>query len=618
MNTQRLAVEYVLWGCVGLLALVLALIWLIALNRNKMKNLKTQMGVSMDVLRNLSPDKGLEENLDRMLEVISDFIAAPTYTFYVLDKKGQTYLLKAVRYLSKEFGEVRPSYSGLASFQQSSYTPPLSIPMNKRVYEIKKVQEGEIPLYYIPVGEKGLMIVGPLDLIKKGSVDNLKVVSEQMNYLLQSLITAEEIRTQSQIVMASGKALQKISNISMDWKTMVEVMIKLCIQSIQAAGGIMITRSGADIDFPVHIGADKELLEHLGEDPDTLHKLYEKVRDQEYVYIRRSDELYYQLPPYFAAAGMETLTLIRLETWQDNLLLLWFEDDGNRAHQEVNMILNTMIEHVRSVIGHQTGLKQFTAVYLDILKMLVKLIDNLNPYTVGYSELMSRYSVAIARQLGLGEEEIKDIALAAYLSNIGVLGLSSSLFEKEGKYTDEEFELMKLHCEVGASIVNVATGNERVASYILHHHERVDGNGYPFGLKDEEIPVGSKILAVVQTFLAKIGGRKYREPLGFNQAIALIESAAGSQLDERIVQVFVDWFKNKRIAAAGSGRPMGACYEMLCVPSAICQSCPAYRRKDIPCWEVENNLCKAHGKDCNSCIVRTEFMTRNEWREAES
>jgi HD-GYP domain-containing protein (c-di-GMP phosphodiesterase class II) len=614
MDLQLLWNQYGVWltaACAVLIAPVPLMYWG---NRAKLKRVESQMDIIKDILRNVNPDKGLEENLDRILEMISYLIEVPTYTFYVLDRKGQSYLLKAVRYQSQDFGAVRPSYSGLVSFQQGSYMPPLSIPVSKRVYEVKKVEEGDIPLFYVPVGEKGLLIIGPLQEIKKENRMNLEVVGEQLQYLLNGLIVSEETRSQAQVVVASGKALHKISNISMDWKTMMEMMIKLCMQSIHASGGFLVQRADDGYEITLQVGLDKDVIQSLKSDPYTLRELHSYIASKDYFFIRRSDELFYQLPPYFAATGMETLTLVRLDAWQDSFLVLWFEEGKAKQEDEISMILNTMIEHVRSVIGHQAGLRQFTNVYLDILKMLVRLIDNLNPYTVGYSELMSRYSVAIARQLQLNEDEIKDVALAAYLSNIGVLGLSTSLFEKEGKYTDEEFELMKLHCEVGASIVTVATGNERVASYIMHHHERMDGNGYPFGLKDEEIPVGAKILAVVQTFLAKTCGRKYREPLPFNQAIGLLRSSAGAQLDESIVNTFIDWYKMKRLDPAVAGRAMGSCSQILCVPAGICSACPAYGRKDIPCWEVENNLCRAHGKDCNSCMVRTEFLTRNEWR----
>lgn len=612
MKTNGLWIPNQTWmmAVVAMVAAVIILFYWV--NKKKLKKLESQFALVKDMNRTVHPDKGLEENLNRLLELVSFIVDAPTYTFYIMDHKKQNFVLKAVRYLSKDYGHVRPSYSGLLEYQSDTYMNPLSLPVSKRVYEIKKVVEGEIPLFFIPVGDKGLILVGPLENIKKKELLQLEVLSEQMSYLLDGLITVEHTRSQAQVVVASGRALQQISSISMDWKTMMDMMIKLCIRSIHASGGFFIQKVNGTYQMTMQVGLDGETLQELYEDQETLELIYSYVSNEPFYFIKRNDESYYQLPPYFAGAGMETFAIQRLEALGDSVFVLYFEEGKLMREQETRMILSTMMAHVQTVMGYQSGLQMFSQAYLDILKMLTRLLDNLNPYTVGYSELMSLYSVSIARQLELEADEIKDIALAAYLSNIGVLGLSSELFEKEGKYTDEEYELMKLHSEVGASIVNVATGNERLVSYIMHHHERMDGNGYPAGLKDEEIPVGSRIIAVVQTFLAKVGGRKYREALSLNQALDSLEAAAGAQLDEKIVQVFIQWLNKKRLNPSAAGRPMGTCSEILCVPSTICQSCPVYHKRDVPCWEVENNLCQAHGKSCETCIVRTEYLTRHE------
>lgn len=604
--------QHIHWiALVSLLSVIGALFYM-GLNRIRHKRIEEHFQQVKELIRTVNPEKRLEENLDRLLEMIAYLVKAPTYTFYVMNKKNQNYILKAVRYQSQEFGEVRPSYSGLVSFQEGTYMPSISLPVSRRVYEIKKKSEGEIPLFFIPVGEQGLILVGPLEHIRKKHFRMIEALTKQMEYVLHSLIVTEDIRSQADVVVASGRALQKISNISMDWKMMMEMIIKLCIQSVKASGGFCVQKAGEGYQIVTQVGLDKTMLSALKDDADTLGTFNASVKSENIQYIKRSDKIYYSLPSYIAAAGMESLLINRLGEYNESCFVLWFEDEQDDVEEkEKKVIMGIMMEHVRTVIGYQTGLRKFSNAYLDILKLLARLLDNISPYTVGYSEMMSRYSVTIARRLELEEEVVKDIALAAYLSNIGVLGLSSTLFEKEGKYSEEEYELMKLHAEVGASIVNVATGNDRIASYIMHHHERIDGYGYPSGLKEEEIPVGSRIIAVVQTFIAKICGRKYRDPLPFDKALELLRSSAGSQLDENIVEVFCQWYTEKRTNPAISGRPIGKCWEVLCVPKSICQNCPAYQSEEnIPCWEVKNTLSRDHGKSCEKCIIRTEFMSR--------
>lgn len=599
-----------LWTSIGIVFILTLFYFFYWINKKKLRRLEGQFNHVMEMNKSINLEKGLEENLERFLEKVADLIEAPTYSFYVLGEKNKSYILKAVRYLSKDFGKVSPSYSGLLSFQATTYMPSLSLPISKRVYKIKALVDGDIPLIFIPVGEKGMILIGPLERIDKETSGTLEELCQHFSYLLDGLMVAEDIRSHARVVIASGKALQKISSISMNWTILMEKTIKLCVQSIDASGGFIIQRVNDAYQIILQVGLNKLILQELNEDTETLKKIYSylEVKDG-FCSINRKSEEYYSFPPYIAAAGMEAITMMKLGKIDDSVLFIWFEEEEKDRGYGNRRTLDMMLEHVRRLVGYQEGIMEFSYAHLDILKILARLLDHLSPYTIGYSEMMSRYCVIIARQLKLGEDEIKDIALAAYLSNIGVLGLSSTLFEREGKYTEEEYEFMKLHSEVGASIVNVATGNDRIASYIMHHHERIDGNGYPFGLKDEEIPIGAKIIAVVQTFLAKINGRNYRVPLSFNNSIELLQSCAGTQLDEQIVNVFIQWYSNKR-KASKKGKPMGNCWEILCVPTSICRECPVYLKENIHCWEVENNLCQAHGKSCETCLVKTEYVTR--------
>jgi HD-GYP domain-containing protein (c-di-GMP phosphodiesterase class II) len=278
---------------------------------------------------------------------------------------------------------------------------------------------------------------------------------------------------------------------------------------------------------------------------------------------------------------------------------------------QLSTTVKMMTRQLAQLMGIQERMKSFGHTYTEFLKLLASTIDDLSPYTVGYSEMMSRYSIIIAKEMGLPADQIRNIGVAAYLSNIGVLGLSEDLYLKDGKFTEVEFEKMKLHAEVGAAIVEMTIGSKEIAEYIRYHHERMDGNGYPAGLRGEAIPVGARILSVVQMFLAKINGRKYRDPLPFDKAIKLMESHAGTQLDEKVVQTFVRWFAAKRKGPELGGRALGACYDMGCTPSDICRVCPAYSQPEKNCWEVEGNNCQAHGKSCGTCFVYTETLSRS-------
>jgi hypothetical protein len=181
---------------------------------------------------------------------------------------------------------------------------------------------------------------------------------------------------------------------------------------------------------------------------------------------------------------------------------------------------------------------------------------------------------------------------------------------KEGKYSEVEYETMKLHAEVGASIIESTILDSNLASYIRHHHERWDGHGYPDTLKGEEIPLGARIIAVADMYNAKITGRKYREPASFERTLTDMMGASGTQLDPRIVEALVNWFRKKQADPSRQGRSLGTCWEMRCCPPNISRNCPAFKRTNVNCWEVEGTNCAAHGNSCPTCVVHTEFMYR--------
>ena len=599
---------------IGGLAVVLAAAFAYALvQRAGFRKLQGRLAIAQRTVDAVHPSKSVEHNLDALLEIAGGLVEAASYAFYVYDERNRIYVLKAVRHRAEDFGKIKPSYSGLRPYAKESYSPQLSFPESAFAPKTSIVQDGEVPLLQIPVGERvGVIRIGPiggkLPAALRNALDELGIY---MKHGVHFMLDKEKSTQQADVVISSGRALQQISHIALDPNVTIDLILELSMRTIGAAGGCFVRNDNGTYRLLAVKEMDAEAASQLQRDAGTLGMLHGLVRNRGHALIRRGDEAFYALPPYLAALGMERLVAVEADG-PDHYLLYWFEDAAGEVGAGGIATLHMIMRDVRALLGYQSSLRQLSSTYTNILKKLSQLLDNLSPYTVGYSEQMSRYCIVIAQELGLPKDVIRDVALAGYLSNIGVLGISTDLYQKEGKYTDKEFELMKLHAEVGASIVKVTTGNEQAASYIMHHHERVDGNGYPSGLRGDSIPVGAKIIAVVQTFLAKINGRAYREPLSFSQALKTLKTASGTQLDPEVVDAFIVWMKRKQADPAYQGRSLGACWEMSCTPASICEGCPAFGRTDVNCWEVEGNHCKSHGKQCETCFVRTEVTTRSE------
>src|SRR5882757_1122515 len=173
-------------------------------------------------------------------------------------------------------------------------------------------------------------------------------------------------------------------------------------------------------------------------------------------------------------------------------------------------------------------------------------IDGKDPYTRGHSERVSRFSVATAQALGLAEVEIERIRISALLHDVGKIGIDDRILKKPSALTDEEFEIMKTHPQKGFKIMSQIPAMRDFLPGMYMHHEMVDGNGYPQGLKDPEIPLQAKIVAVADTFDAMTTDRPYQKAMKFEEALALIKSFVGTRYDAGVV--------NALLAACESGQ----------------------------------------------------------------
>jgi putative nucleotidyltransferase with HDIG domain len=175
---------------------------------------------------------------------------------------------------------------------------------------------------------------------------------------------------------------------------------------------------------------------------------------------------------------------------------------------------------------------------------LAKALDERDPYTRFHSENVARYAVAIGRKAGLNSAQLESLRLAGLLHDIGKIGIPDVVLHKPGRLTDEEFERIKQHARLGTDILQPIPSLEEVLPGILHHHERIDGEGYPAGLKGDEIPVMAKILAVADTYDALVTDRPYRRGMSPERAMAIMRKAAGAQLAPGYVDLFLEWLEN--------------------------------------------------------------------------
>ncbi len=164
-----------------------------------------------------------------------------------------------------------------------------------------------------------------------------------------------------------------------------------------------------------------------------------------------------------------------------------------------------------------------------------------DPYTEGHEQRTAGYAMRLARRKGLPAKDIEFIYLGAMMHDIGKLGFPEALFISEDcRSSPELLEAMKAHPEIGCSILQWLDFMEPALDIVRYHHERMDGSGYPQGLKGEEIPYWARIVAVADTFDAITTDRPYQKGRSMNQGLDILQSIAGTQLDTHLVQAFCE------------------------------------------------------------------------------
>ncbi|MBI2864952.1 MAG: HD-GYP domain-containing protein [Chloroflexi bacterium] len=181
----------------------------------------------------------------------------------------------------------------------------------------------------------------------------------------------------------------------------------------------------------------------------------------------------------------------------------------------------------------------------DTIQALAAAVDAKDPYTRGHSERVTHYAVLAAEDLALGKQERETLRRAAVLHDVGKIGVDERILRKPVALDPGEWLEMCTHPEKGAHMVEHIEGLAETRPAIRGHHERLDGHGYPDGLRGDQIPLGARIIAVADAFDAMVTDRPYRKALGVEFALSELMRVSGTQLDPEVAAAFVRAFEAK-------------------------------------------------------------------------
>ena len=215
---------------------------------------------------------------------------------------------------------------------------------------------------------------------------------------------------------------------------------------------------------------------------------------------------------------------------------------------ELAQTFNSMSEELeRFVEDLKRAADENLALFMGSIQMLAGAVDEKDPYTRGHSDRVTRYSLMIAKEMNLPSSFMEILQVSAQLHDVGKIGIEDHILKKPGALTEEEFEVMKTHTTKGANILRPVTQLAEMLPGIELHHEALDGRGYPYGLKGDQIPLLARVIAVADTFDALTTNRPYQQAHTPDQALQIIKNLAGKRLDPAAVTALLAVYERGEI-----------------------------------------------------------------------
>jgi len=215
---------------------------------------------------------------------------------------------------------------------------------------------------------------------------------------------------------------------------------------------------------------------------------------------------------------------------------------------ELATTFNTMSEELEQFVEDlKRAAEENKNLFMGSIQMLAGAVDEKDPYTRGHSDRVTKYSLMIAKEMGMDPEFLEVLRISAQLHDVGKIGIEDRILKKPGTLTPEEFEIMKTHTTKGANILRPVPQLREMLPGIELHHEALNGRGYPYGLKGDEIPLLARVIAVADTFDALTTNRPYQQAHDPVEALRIIQNLSGQRLDPKAVAALLAVFERGEI-----------------------------------------------------------------------
>lgn len=240
---------------------------------------------------------------------------------------------------------------------------------------------------------------------------------------------------------------------------------------------------------------------------------------------------------------LKTEGVIYLETEEYDTRMELFEIFASQAASAINNVFLHYMVNIKNEELDRTY-HELNKRYIDAIQALRLTVDAKDEYTRGHSDRVAYYAVKIGKAFSLSKDDLEKLKIGGIFHDIGKIGTADDILLKTDKLSEKEYQEIKKHPIKGANILSVVSMFKDVVPLVLYHHERLDGQGYPTGIRGEDIPFLARIISVADAFDAMTSDRKYRSRLKLEEAIKQLSSFAGTQFDTQVVEKFLNILKD--------------------------------------------------------------------------
>jgi len=526
-----------------------------------------QIDQYLDVVRSGSYQRFLRHipEPDRYFDVLAFKNAADQFVTLFSDVTAQRKSDELIRNLAK-FPEENPSpvlridengillYANPASDKlKEAWELEIGKPVNSAMLDKVRQANGEDKPFICGVGDRWFSFLARK--LEEGDYTNIYSLDVTNEYLAQ-----QELVSLNRVLQTLSEGNRTLVHAQSE-KGLLENICRVFTQEgdYPLAWVSVPAADGHSLECLTYDGALKEAVHQWGwhsvDFTDTAHPLLTAFTSGTNYIINRDDgsAAKHQLEEAMAKDDIESVFLLPIRYQEEvfgvigifSRLPYDMQDKELTLLDELASDLAYGVHSHRTQQAHDEGVKRLNRAMMNTIEAVSIALEKRDPYTAGHQNRVATLSMAIAREMGYSEERIEGIRLGSMVHDIGKISVPAEILNRPGRLSNDEFGIIRAHPEAGYDILKGVDFPWPIAQMIIQHHERIDGSGYPYGLKGDEIEPEARILAVADVVEAITSHRPYRPSLGLDIALEEIEHGRGTAYDPTVVDACLTLFREK-------------------------------------------------------------------------